>query len=286
MGVYSQNLRFYLYIFMNTQSTAPEAPVIGVFDSGVGGLTVVKELKRLLPGVPLIYFGDTARTPYGTKSASTIIQFAIEDTRFLLDQGANIVVVACHSASSTAKEALEDAFDCPIFEVVTPSVKEAAKATRNRRIGVIGTRATVGSRIYSRELGRISEDLVVIERPCPLLVPLVEEGWLERRETKMIVKKYLHPLRLQNIDTLVLGCTHYPMLKELIQKKMGKRVRIVDPSQVVAMNIKEYIARNMDQKGGQPARKDIYYFSDLGVVTREVIRRFIDYPIEVRKAAP
>lgn len=271
---------------MKYQSTILNNPVIGVFDSGVGGLTVAKELKRLLPHVPLIYFGDTARTPYGTKSPSTIIQFAKEDTQFLLRHGANIIVVACHSASSTARDALTRTFNCPIFEVVTPSVEVAARATKNGRIGVIGTRATIESGIYKRELGKLTKDLVVIQRPCPLLVPLVEEGWLETRETKMIVKKYLHPLRLQNIDTLVLGCTHYPMLKGLIQKKVGKRVRIVDPSEEVARMVKGHIERMASVRASTPYGRDIYYFSDLGVVTREVIRRFIKVPIEVTQGAP
>ena len=269
---------------MKKQSTALKEPVIGVFDSGVGGLTVARELKRLLPHIPLIYFGDTARTPYGTKSPSTIIQFAREDTEFLLRHGANIVVVACHSASSTAKDALTQTFDCPIFEVVTPSVNVAARATRNRRIGVIGTRATIESGIYRNELGGIAADCVVIEKACPLLVPLVEEGWFETRETRMIVKKYLHPLKLQNIDTLILGCTHYPMLKELIRRKMGKRVHIVDPSEEVARMVKNH----MELKGICPPdtqdRHDIYYFSDLGVVTREVIRRFMKEPMVMAQA--
>ena len=271
---------------MKSQSTSREKPVIGVFDSGVGGLTVARELKRLLPHIPLIYFGDTARTPYGTKSPDTIIQFAKEDTEFLLRHGANIIVVACHSASSTARDALTAAFDCPIFEVVTPSVEVAAKSTRNGRIGVIGTRATIESGIYKRELSRMAKGLVVIQRPCPLLVPLVEEGWIETRETKMIVRKYLHPLKLQNIDTLVLGCTHYPMLKGLIQKKIGKRVRIVDPSEEVARMVKEHIASQWDRAFTSPYGRDIYYFSDLGVVTREIIKRFIREPIDVIQETP
>ncbi len=272
---------------MKGESTIPNAPVIGVFDSGVGGLTVAKELKRWLPDVPLIYFGDTARTPYGTKAPSTIVEFAKEDTEFLLEHGANIIVVACHSAASTAKEALRAQFQYPIFEVVTPSVEVAARVTRNGRIGVIGTRATVESNVYARELEKLSPDIVVIGQPCPLLVPLVEEGWLDRRETKMILKKYLHPLRLQNIDTLVLGCTHYPMLKPLIRKKMGKGVRIVDPSEEVARMVKAYIdSKGLLRTHPSPSVKDTYYFSDLGVVTQEVIRRFIREPIEVRKASP
>ncbi len=269
---------------MKTQSTHSKKPVIGVFDSGVGGLTVVRELKRMLPNIPLIYFGDTARTPYGTKAAQTIQQFAKEDTEFLLEAGANIIVIACHSAASTATEFLKRTFDCPIFEVVSPSVKEAVRVTENKRIGVIGTRATIESGIYEREIKKISKDYVIIAKPCPLIVPLVEEGWFDRRETKMIVKKYLHPLKLRCVDTLVLGCTHYPMLKNIIQEKIGKRTNIVDPSEEVARLVYNHVNDNFDLKDTSPEKKDVFYFSDLGPVTQEVIKRFIKDPIEVKKA--
>ncbi len=263
-------------------------PVIGVFDSGVGGLTVVKELKRAIPTVPLIYFGDTARTPYGTKSQETIKRFALEDTKFLLSKGANIIVIACHSAASVATSMLNERFDCPIFEVITPSVSQLLRLSRRGRIGVIGTRATIESGVYEREIKKRA-DYVVIGVPCPLLVPLVEEGWLKRRETKMIVKKYIHPLKLKNIDTLILGCTHYPMLKDVIARKAGKRIKIIDPSKEVAITVRDFIFNKIgveDYSIGDymdDMDRDKFYFSDLGSVTKEVIRRFIDRPIDPKK---
>ena len=247
---------------------------------------MVHELKRLIPEVPLIYFGDTARSPYGTKSKETIQGFALEDTEFLLKKGANIIVIACHSAASTGKDLLKESFNVPIFEVVTPSVTGAIKETRNKRIGVIGTRATIESGIYEREIKERGYGFTVIGRPCPLLVPLVEEGWLKARETRMIVKKYLRPLKIKGIDTLVLGCTHYPMLKGIIQEKIGKRVRIVDPSEEVARQVAVYIK---EQFQGNLTTKKVpghYYFSDLGPVTLEVIKRFIKEPMKVEKVCP
>ena len=215
--------------------------MIGVFDSGIGGLTVVKALRASLPDYDILYFGDTARTPYGNKSPATVIEYALQNTRFLLDRGAQIVVMACNTASSVATDAVAGQYDTALFEVTTPAVNAALEATRTGHIGVIGTRATVASGIYEKKIAALRPDARVHSAACPLLVPLVEEGWLKKPETAMIVKKYLHPLKVRRIDTLILGCTHYPLLTPLIQRKVGRRVRIIDSSVRVAAEVANFI---------------------------------------------
>ncbi len=253
---------------------------IGVFDSGVGGLTVVKELLQQLPSVPLIYFGDTARTPYGIKGPDTILRYSIENTEFLLSKGATVIVVACNSASSVAPEVLRKRFKVPVFEVIGPAVRLVTNVTKTGRIGVIGTRATVESGIYERMIKAINPDIKVVSRPCPLLVPLVEEGWLNTRETRMIVKKYLRPLKDNNIDTLVLGCTHYPLLKRLIQEKIGKRVKVIDSSKEVAGEVRDYLAGQIDEQAHEDELHR-FFLSDVSSLTQDIVRRFLGRNIHV-----
>ena len=220
--------------------------MIGIFDSGIGGLTVVKALMEYLPGYDIIYFGDTARTPYGTKSSETVKKYALENTEFLLSKGAKIVVIACNTASSVAMESVAENFDVPIFEVITPAVELSINTSHKLCIGIIGTRATVKSGIYEKKIKEMNPQAKVYSRACPLLVPLVEEGWLKKPETNMIVKKYLHPLKVRQIDTLILGCTHYPLLKNIIQKKIGKKVNVIDSSIAVANNVKAFLEKHKD----------------------------------------
>jgi len=215
--------------------------MIGIFDSGVGGLTVVRSIMSYLPGYDITYFGDTARTPYGTKSADTVARYAIENIEFLISKGAKIIIVACNTASSIATEYVNGKYDVPIFEVITPAVEMATAVSKQSAIGIIGTRATIRSGIYKKKISGINPDAKVYSEPCPLLVPLVEEGWLKKPETAMIVKKYLHPLKTRQIDTLILGCTHYPMLKDVIQRKVGGRVNIIDSSLAVADKVKSFL---------------------------------------------
>jgi glutamate racemase len=218
--------------------------LIGVFDSGIGGLTVVNALRRHLPNYDILYFGDTARTPYGTKSPETVVQYAIEDAEMLLQKGAQMLVVACNTASSVATGTLKERFDVPILEVISPAVNMAVSDPGRMRVGVIGTRATVNSGIYEDKIKAIRPEMKVYGQPCPLLVPLVEEGWLKKGETRKIVKKYLHPLKLKQIDTLILGCTHYPLLKEIIQAKIGKRVKIIDSSEALSDSVMDFLHDN------------------------------------------
>ena len=215
--------------------------MIGVFDSGIGGLTVVKSLMEQLPGYDIVYFGDTARTPYGTKSPETVVKYALENIDFLLDKGAKMIVIACNTASSVASDSVVGKFDVPIFEVITPAAEVSIKTSKKLRIGVVGTRATVNSGIYEKKIKAMNPKAKIFSAACPLLVPLVEEGWLKKPETVMIIKKYLHPLKVRQIDTLILGCTHYPLLKDKIQRKAGKKVTIIDSSKAVAKKVKDFL---------------------------------------------
>lgn len=238
--------------------------MIGIFDSGVGGMTVARAVEQLLPEKRLIYFGDLARTPYGSKSAGTLCKYSRQNTEFLLSHGAKIIIVACNSAASVAAELLLAGYDVPIFEVITPAVAKAVSVTKNNRIGVIGTRATIKSNIYDHKIRQVRGEATVFSQPCPLLVPLVEEGWLGKRETKMILRRYLHPLKHKNVDTLVLGCTHYPLLKEMIARRIGRDVTVIDSSVEVASRVRKFLemtpeVENSLAVGGE----SVYYVSDV-----------------------
>jgi glutamate racemase len=259
--------------------------MIGVFDSGLGGLTVVKEIINQVPEYKIIYFGDTARTPYGTKSAETVTRYAIENTRFLLKKGAKIIVVACHTVSSTAMPVLRELFpEVPFFEVVTPSMKKALKLTKNKKIGLIATRTTVESRIYDKLFQEADPEIKLYSQPAPLLVPLIEEGWLKKPETRRIVKKYLIPLKMRGIDTLILGCTHYPLIKKVIQEKVGKRRKLVDPSEEVALEVKNFIENHPEFKenlilNGEPE----IYVSDITPNFERIAKLFLGRKIALKK---
>lgn len=238
--------------------------MIGIFDSGIGGLTTVRALMDTMPGYDIVYYGDTARTPYGTKSRQTVIGYALENTEFLIEKGAKIIVIACNTASSYAVDEIKKKFDIPIFEVVSPAVNAAVKASRTGSIGVIGTRATIESRIYDQKIMDLRPETRVYSQACPLLVSLVEEGWINRPETTMIVKKYLQPLKIRQIDTLILGCTHYPLLKETISRKIGKRVSIIDSGSAVSGAIEKFLSENHEITEALPKNGNIdFYVSDV-----------------------
>lgn len=207
---------------------------IGVFDSGLGGLTVVKQLQHILPNERLIYFGDTARIPYGTKSKWLIQRYALEDALFLLQFDIKFLVVACNSASSSAMPVLQERLNIPVVGVVEPGARAAVKATKNKKIGVIGTTATISSNSYTREIKKQMPEAQVFGQPCPLLVPLVEEGWLNDEVTELTLKKYLKDLMDVRVDTIILGCTHYPLLEPLIQKIVGPQVTLIDSGKETA----------------------------------------------------
>lgn len=211
---------------------------IGVFDSGIGGLTVVKALIEDLPSESIIYFGDTARVPYGTKSKSTIVKFSLENVEFLLRFGVKCIVIACHTSSSWALPTLRKYFKVPIVGVIRPGALAAARQTRNKRIGVIGTNATINSRAYETTIQRIDPAIKVFSQRCPLFVPLVEEGWLNGSISRQVAKKYLAPLTRQRIDTLILGCTHYPLLASTIHQVLGAHVALVDSAKQTAIEVR------------------------------------------------
>lgn len=210
---------------------------IGIFDSGVGGLTVVKQIFKRLPNESIVYLGDTARVPYGTKSPETIKRFAVENADFLMRFKVKLIVVACNTVSSTSMEELIKHAAVPVVGVIKPGARKAVTVTRNNKIGVIGTYTTIKSKAYAGEIKGISPKTDIVSKPCPLFVPLVEEGWLREKATLAIAEKYLASFRRKGIDTLVLGCTHYPLLKQVIGKVMGKSVKIVDSASSVAEEV-------------------------------------------------
>lgn len=209
---------------------------IGVFDSGIGGLTVVKELMNYLPHEKIFYLGDTARTPYGTKAKETIIRFSSEIIAFLMKKNVKIIVIACNTASALALEAVRKKFRMDIIGVVDAGAKAAVSATENNRVAVIGTASTIRSGAYEKTIKKYSPRVKVFSKAAPLLVPLVEEGWLNRKETAAILKVYLKDFKKRGVDTLVLGCTHYPLLKPLIKKTMPG-VHVIDSAKVVAAQV-------------------------------------------------
>ncbi len=260
--------------------------MIGIFDSGVGGMTVAHAIEKALPNLNLIYFGDLARTPYGSKSSDTIERYAKENIDFLVSKGAKLIVIACNSAASVVSSKTLAAFKLPVFDVIDPAVRRVAELSKSSgkviRVGVIGTRATVKSGVYVKKIGQVCPDSTVISTACPLLVPLVEEGWLDKRETKMILRRYLYPLRIKQVEALVLGCTHYPLLKDLIQPKIGKRVAIVDSSEEVAASLKQYIDTHPDfaKTLGADGEKQ-FYVSDLTDAAKLTAKKIFGRDIEL-----
>ncbi len=215
---------------------------IGIFDSGIGGFTVMAEIMRALPEESLLYFGDTARVPYGSKSKETVTGYSRQICRFLMDRGVKAVVVACNTASACALEELERELPLPVLGVIEPGAQAAVLATENKRVGVIGTEATVRSRAYSQRITALSPEIRVFEQACPLFVPLAEEGWAEDVVTERIAQRYLEKLLMKNIDTLILGCTHYPLLKRILGDVCGKSVKLVNPAYETARQLKELLA--------------------------------------------
>ncbi len=229
----------------NRRSAVPaNPPPIGVFDSGIGGLTVASALRNLLPAENIFYIGDTARVPYGGKSQQTIERYSVEITGLLLAEQAKMIVVACNTASALAIPRLQEILKVPVIGVIEPGAKAAVEASLTGRIGVIGTRATVYSRAYERAIQALNPEAQVISQACPMLVPLIEEGWLDDPITDQIIRRYLAKFIKANIDTLVLGCTHYPLLSNAIRKFTGSHVNLVDSAQNCAVAVKKLLAED------------------------------------------
>ena len=227
---------------MKNKKMAP----IGVFDSGVGGLTVAREISRQLPYENIVYFGDTARVPYGSKSQNTIIRFSEQIIRFLRTKQVKAIVIACNTASALALDAVKDEFDLPIIGVVIPGARAAVEATTNGKVGVVGTEATVQSGMYTKVIQGMNPKIEVIEKACPLFVPLVEEGFKEHIVTREIIEYYLESMRNTDIDAMILGCTHYPLLRSKIREYMGDKIQIVNPAYETAMDLKRSVGRGRD----------------------------------------
>jgi glutamate racemase len=236
---------------MAESSPATGTRPIGVFDSGIGGLTVVSALRALLPNESIFYLGDTARVPYGGKSAATVQRYSLEIAAMLLGEQAKTVVVACNTASALALPRLEETLPVPVTGVILPGARAAIAKTLSGHIGVIGTRATINSGAYERALRSLNPDVQVTGRACPLLVPLIEEGWLESPITDEIIMQYLAPLLEDGIDTLVLGCTHYPLLRNAIARLLGEKVALVDSAQNCALAVRDLLAA---ENLGAPAK--------------------------------
>lgn len=252
---------------------------IGVFDSGIGGLTVLHEIIETLPRENTVYLGDTARSPYGTKSVDTVLRYSFENSEFLVEKGVKIVVVACNTSTAIALERLQQELDLPVVGVIEPGVRRALASTRNKKIGVIGTEATIQSGAYTRALKAADPSVEVYSRSCPLFVPLVEEGWTDNQVVEMTVKAYLESLKQSGIDALILGCTHYPLLKKSIRKFMGSAVTLVDSAEETAREVaallkKSALARN--------AGKGVHSFFVTDAPDRfiKVGRRFLGEKVE------
>lgn len=248
---------------------------IGVFDSGIGGLTVVRELFRQLPHEQIVYFGDTARVPYGNKSEETVQKFALQDARFLVEQQVKLIVVACNTVSANSMGLLHRQIELPIEGVIEPGARAAVAATRNGRVGIIGTDSTIYSRAYEKAIKAIDKKIQIFAKSCPLFVPLAEEGWIDDPLTAQVAERYLSPMCRCQIDTLVLGCTHYPLLKEPIQKVMGSDVRLVDSAWATAACVKELLGRKDLISDLTESPKHHFFVTDMPRRFLEIGERFL-----------
>lgn len=255
---------------------------IGVFDSGIGGLTVAREIMRNLPMEKIVYFGDTARVPYGSKSKETVIRYSRQIVRFLQSQKVKAIVVACNTASALALDTLEKEIDIPIIGVVKPGARVAARTTVSKRVGVIATEATIRSNLYPELIRKIDPDIFVVGKACPLFVPLVEEGWRKDPITEMVARRYLKELQDQNIDALILGCTHYPLLRGMIGEVMGDKVRLVNPAYETSMALKQLLAEKNLLNPGTVEEEFPYrfYVSDAAEQFKNFANTILPYDVE------
>lgn len=258
---------------------------LGVFDSGVGGLTVAREIMRQLPQERIIYFGDTARVPYGSKSRETVTRYSRQIVHFLLEKGVKAIVVACNTASAFALEEIREELPVPIIGVVKPGAKVAAETTGNGIIGVIGTEATISSQLYTRTIHEHNPNAVVIGKACPLFVSLVEEGWLKDPITEAVAQRYLESFHQTGMDTLIMGCTHYPLLRSTLRGILGERVNLVNPAYETARSLKELLWEHLllnDGKDGGQGTKHQFYVSDAAEKFKNFANSIL--PCEIKEA--
>jgi glutamate racemase len=261
---------------------APTAAIdrpIGVFDSGIGGLTVLKALTDALAGEDFVYLGDTARLPYGTKSNEVIIRYSKENTEFLLAKGIKMLVVACNTSSAVALDAIASDTMVPVIGVIEPGARAAVKASRNGKIGVIGTEATIASGAYTRAIQRLGAKSEIYTRACPLLVPLAEEGWIDNEIAERTVAHYLESLKQSGIDTLLLGCTHYPLLRSMFARVLGAGVKIVDSASATAMEVRDRLRTlRLAKRGGEGSQS--FFVTETPDRFVRVGRRFLGPQVE------
>ncbi len=252
---------------------------LGIFDSGIGGLTVYRSVRREVPSVSILYFGDTARVPYGTKSARTVTRFSLQIADYLISQDVDAIVVACNTASAYSLVRLKDDLDVPVFGVVEPGARAAAGVTNRGVVGVIGTRGTISSGAYQQAILSMDPEIKVVAAPCPLFVPLVEEGLLDDDVTFEIANRYLEPMILQGVDTLVLGCTHYPMLKGIISRIMGDGVVLIDSADETSKEVREYVENKTGMTGTETGSVS-FEVSDSPTQFTDVGRIFLNEELE------
>lgn len=252
---------------------------LGIFDSGIGGLTVVKEIIRKLPDENIIYLGDTARVPYGTKSSRTVLTYSESNARFLISKGIKLLVVACNTASAVALPSLQWDFHIPVIGVIEPGARRAVRATKTGRVGVIGTPSTIRSDAYKKAIENIAPEIRIHSKACPLFVPLAEEGWTEGEIAELAAKKYLESFKESEVDVLILGCTHYPILKSIIQKVMGDGVTLVDSAEETALEIERVLEENQILNGDSPSKKE-FYLTDVSDTFVGVASRFLGEKID------
>lgn len=266
---------------MNIDRNAP----IGVFDSGVGGLTVAREIMRNLPSEKIVYFGDTARVPYGNKSRDTVLRFSRQIIRFLKSQGVKAIVTACNTASAFALDEIRQEEEIPILGVIEPGARVAAEKTRNKKVGVIGTVGTVGSGIHEAYLKKFDPSVTVFGKACPLFVPLVEEGWLHDPVTVEVAGRYLQELREKEIDTLILGCTHYPLIRSTIADIMGDGVQLVNPAYETALELLHLLKEKNLLSSGTEKEEFPYrfYVSDLADKFKDFANSILPYDVAVTR---
>ena len=264
--------------------------MIGIFDSGLGGLTVFKEIASKLPTYQLLYLGDTARTPYGNRSQELIYEFTKQAVDFLFFQGCELIIIACNTASSEALRKIQQEYlpqqypHKKVLGVIRPVAEEAVKVTKNKRIGVTGTRGTINSQAYDKELTILDKEVKVFSQACPLLVPLVEEGWLKKPETMKIVRGYVRPLKQQKIDTLILGCTHYPFLWKQFQQISGKNIKVLNSPEIVAEKLADYLKRHPEVEKKLVKNGNHHFFvTDVTVNFQEIAERFLGHKIILEK---
>jgi len=252
---------------------------IGIFDSGIGGLTVLKEIVAALPDENIIYLGDTARVPYGIRSAETVTRYSFENTQFLLSQEIKLLVVACNTASAVSLGAVKKEYPLPVIGVLEPGARAAAAATRTRKVGVIGTEATIASGAYEQAIRKIAPGVEVVSLACPLFVSLAEEGWTDNDVARLVAEKYLSPFRGSGIDTLVLGCTHYPLLKQVISGAVGPGITLIDSATETAKEVAGVLEKLKWRGNGKGKGLRKFYVTDTPARFEKIGKRFLGEPL-------